>query len=116
MRGSLSAVWTVRGARNRSCGQRPVFISFPLCSMERSTSKPAQVFRARGVSASVFKKQSGKDTPFFKVAIQRTYKDGDDFKTTSSFGRDELPLVAHVANQAWEFVLEQEAASRSDTA
>ena len=76
-------------------------------------NSPVEVFRFRGVSASVFENES-ENGPFFKVAIQRTYKDGKDFKTTSSFSRDELPIVAHVANKAWEFVLEQESSRQRD--
>jgi hypothetical protein len=78
-------------------------------------NKPVAVFRARGVSASVFENRSEQGAPFHKVTLQRTYKDGAQFKTTSTFSRDELPIVAHVAHQAWEFVLEQEAARRTDT-
>lgn len=34
------------------------------------------------------------------VTFQRLYKDGDDWKTTESFGRDEPPVVAKVADMA----------------
>ena len=72
-----------------------------------------KTFRYRGVSASVFENQSEQHGPFFKTSIVRTYKDGNEFKTTSSFSRDELSVVALIATQAWEFILEQEAARNS---
>jgi hypothetical protein len=80
-----------------------------------NSNKPVKSFRLRGVTASVFenKTEDGKSS-FFKIAIQRTYKDGDEFKTTTSFGRDDLPIVALLSKRAWEFVLEKEATGRND--
>jgi len=97
-----------------------LYIRFPISTMESSTTstKPIKVFRLRGVSASVFKnaaKSDDRDVSFFKVSLQRTYKDGDDFKTTTSFSRDDLPVAEHLLRKAWEFVLESEAASRKDS-
>ncbi len=77
------------------------------------SNKPAKVFRRRGVSASVFENQSEQNGPFHKVQIVRTYKDGDEFKTTSAFNRDELPIVALLTQQAWEYVLAEEASQRN---
>ena len=87
--------------------------------MENSNkpSKPAKVFRLRGVSASVFanKAAKGRDVPFYKVSLQRTYKDGDEFKTTTSFSRDDLPVVNLAVQRAWEFILETEVEDRKDS-
>jgi hypothetical protein len=41
------------------------------------------------------------------VTFTRLYKDGDDWKTSSSFGRDELPLVAKVADLAHSWIFQQ---------
>lgn len=84
--------------------------------MVQAPTKPVKVFRVRGVSASVFQNQStadGRDAVFYKVALQRTYKDGKEFKTTSSFGRDDLPVARHVLQQAWEFILGAESSASS---
>jgi hypothetical protein len=40
------------------------------------------------------------------VTFARLYKDGDDWKQTESFGRDDLPLVAKVADQAHTWIYE----------
>jgi hypothetical protein len=37
----------------------------------------------------------------------RIYKDGNDWKTTDSFGRDDLPLVAKVADLAHTWIFQQ---------
>ncbi|MCA9073691.1 MAG: hypothetical protein KDA93_01570 [Planctomycetaceae bacterium] len=78
-------------------------------------NQPIETFRLRGVSASVFENQTDDDRPFYKVSLVRTYKDGDQFKTTSTFSRDDLPIVAHLAHQAWESILECEQEQRSST-
>src|SRR5688500_5220712 len=73
-----------------------------------SAQKPIKTIRLRGVSASIFAnkaKVDGKDMTFHKVSVQRAYKDGDDWKHTSSFSRDDLPVVNTVLQRAWEFIL-----------
>ena len=87
---------------------------------ETATSqKPVKVIRLRGISASVFAnraKSEGRDITFHKVSVQRSYKDGDDWKQTTNFGRDDLPIVKVVLQRAWEFILDTEAARGKDTA
>ena len=41
------------------------------------------------------------------VTISRLYKDGDDWKDTTSFGRDDLPLVAKVCDLAHSWIYSQ---------
>ena len=38
------------------------------------------------------------------VTISRLYKDGEDWKESTSFGRDDLPLVSKVADMAHTWV------------
>ena len=86
--------------------------------MAQSTTKPVKVFRSRGISASIFAnpaKSDGRDITFHKVSLQRTYKDGDEWKTTTSFSRDDLPIARLLLDRAWEFILEAEASHGSDT-
>ncbi len=85
---------------------------------ETASNKPVSVFRLRGISASVFANsaQSGdRDITFHKVTLQRTYKDGDEYKTTTSLSRDDLPIAKLLLNRAWQFVLDLEADSNRST-
>lgn len=41
------------------------------------------------------------------VTIQRIYKDGNEWRTSDSFGRDDLPLVAKVVDIAHTWIFEQ---------
>ena len=85
--------------------------------MAQASTKPVKTYRFRGISASVFEnhaKANGRDVTFHKVSLQRTYKDGDDWKTTTSFGRDDLPIARLLLEQAWQFILEAEASRSKD--
>ena len=82
-----------------------------------SAVKPAKVFRRRGIAVSVFANTTevdGRRVSYHKVTIQRTYRDGNEFKTTTSFGRDDLPVVRLLISQAWEFILDAESSRGSD--
>ena len=41
------------------------------------------------------------------MTLSRLYKDGDDWKDSTSFGRDDLPLLAKVADLAHTWIFEQ---------
>lgn len=49
------------------------------------------------------------------VTISRIYKDGDQWKSSESFGRDDLPLVMKVANIAHTWIFEQGHASSDES-
>ena len=79
---------------------REAFCFFPPFTMTESKvspNKPWKTFRSNGVSASVF--QNTVKTPegerlYPKVSLTRTYREGDEFKSTNSLGRDDLPVAA----------------------
>ncbi len=50
------------------------------------------------------------------VTISRLYKDDDSWQETSSFDRDDLPLVAKVADRLHSFIYEHNAESRQPDA
>jgi hypothetical protein len=41
------------------------------------------------------------------VTVSRLYKDGDQWKQSASFGREDLPLVAKVVDRAHTWIYEQ---------
>ena len=69
--------------------------------------QPSAKFRMGRISATVWENQGDKG-PWFSTTILRSYKDGDDWKTTSSFGRDDLPLVEKVAAQAHAWIFHRQ--------
>jgi hypothetical protein len=42
-----------------------------------------------------------------KVTVTRLYKDGEEWKTTDGFGRDDLLTLAKVLNLAHSWIFEQ---------
>jgi hypothetical protein len=74
--------------------------------------KPERVFRIGAVSASVFvnevKSDNGK-REIRNVNLQRRYHDGEEWKSSSSFGLADLPQAIAILELAMEHVAEQEA-------
>jgi hypothetical protein len=43
----------------------------------------------------------------YNVTFARLYKEGEEWRTTESFGRDDLLVVAKVADQAHSWIFDQ---------
>lgn len=86
---------------------------FCMSKTKETSNKPMKKLQLRGISASVFENQSENGHTFYKVSITRTFKDGDEFRTTSTFSRDDLPIVQELTRQAWLTILKAEADSSS---
>ncbi len=77
-------------------------------SAAKNPNAPVFSMRRKGVSVSVFDNQSGEGKTFYKALVQRTYKEGEEFKTTTSLSRDDLPVAQILMGKAYEFILEAE--------
>ncbi len=65
--------------------------------------KPAHEIRLGSVKATIWENETT-NSKRHNVTVTRLYKDGDDWKRTESFGRDDLPLLAKVADQAHSWI------------
>ncbi len=81
--------------------------------MATNDNKPVRTFRLRGVKVAVFENKAEQGA-YYKTALQKIYRDGEEWKTTTSLGRDDLPVARLLLGRAWEFILETEAASRAN--
>ena len=84
-----------------------------------ATNKPVQAFRVRGISVAIFANEvSSKDGrrqyTMHNVSLQRTYRDGDEYKTTSVFRRDDLPILQRLVQQAWDYIVKVESDDAPD--
>lgn len=70
------------------------------------SNSPTKKFRIGFVTANVWANQNG-DRTFYTVDLQRTYKDGDELKNTSSFNHADLLNVGRVAARAEAWIAEQ---------
>ncbi|QDT13482.1 hypothetical protein [Planctomycetes bacterium K23_9] len=59
-----------------------------------------------GVRASIWKNES-KNGPWLGVTITRTYREGEEYKDSPSFRRDDLLFVAKAAELAFSWCLKQ---------
>ena len=76
--------------------------------------KPEKVIRFGSISASVFVnevKTEGGTKTLRNVKIQRRYKSGNDWKTSSSFTLADLPTAIAVLQKAMEYVANKESGS-----
>ena len=64
-----------------------------------ANQKPVDEIRIGRVKATVWKNGT-EAQPRYNVTFSRLYKDGDHWKSTQSFGRNDLLVLAKVADQA----------------
>ncbi len=79
------------------------------------SNRPVHEIRLGHVKAVIWANQT--DTGVrHNVCVQRLYRDGDTWATSESFGRDDLPLLAKVADLAhtWIFIETQNGLGRSE--
>ncbi len=74
--------------------------------MSTETKKPVHEVRIGSIKAAIWANDTEKGVRH-NVTFQRLYKDGDEWKSSDSFGRDDLLLVAKVANMAHTWIYEQ---------
>lgn len=79
-----------------------------MTTAKKTSNKPVEKFTLRGISVSIFENSSDEGHVYYKTSITRTYKDGDEFKTTSVFSRDDLPIVELLTRKAWIAILSRE--------
>ena len=68
--------------------------------------KPTHVIRFGAVKAAIWDNSAG-DTLRHNVTFAKIYKDGEAWKVSESFGRDDLLCLAKVADHAHSWICEQ---------
>ena len=71
-----------------------------------AANQPVHEIRLGRIKANIWENSTSKGVRY-NVSIAQLYKDGDQWKSTTSFGRDLLPLVAKVADLAHTWIFEQ---------
>jgi hypothetical protein len=66
--------------------------------------KPIHEIRLGKVRAAIWENGTDNDRVRYSVSFSRLYKDGDQWRDSSSFGRQELLLLAKVADLAHTFL------------
>src|SRR5262249_8597487 len=68
--------------------------------------RPTNEIRLGSIKATIWKNETPSGFRY-NAPLSRLYKDGEQWKSTESFGRDDLLLVAKVADQAHSWICQQ---------
>jgi hypothetical protein len=80
---------------------------------DANKAQPVQVFRLGRIKCAVWENEAD-SKKFYNVTFARTYvDDAKNYHDTDSFGRDDLPLVAKLADRAHTFIFEHKAGSKT---
>jgi hypothetical protein len=78
-------------------------------------NRPAHTARYGAIKCTIWRNES-RNGPFFSTVISRSYKEGEDWRESPSFGQEDLPTVAKAALDAHSWVREQLASEREAAA
>jgi len=74
--------------------------------MAKAKQQPAHEIRLGAIKATIWENQTTVGTRH-NVTVSRIYKDGEEWKQTESFGRDDLQLLAKVVDHAHTWIHQQ---------
>jgi hypothetical protein len=74
--------------------------------MKNTKQKPIHEVRLGRIKAAVWRNETDNGVRY-NATFSRVYKDGDNWKSTDSFGRDDLLLLSKVADQAHSWIFQQ---------
>jgi hypothetical protein len=77
---------------------------------EQSKKRPIHELRIGLVRAAIWQNE-GTNGSWHSVTFERLYKEGDDWRSTGSFGRDDLLVLSKLSDQAHTWVVAQDARS-----
>jgi hypothetical protein len=80
-------------------------------SQQKTNNKPVHVVRYGAIKAAVWLNQTSAG-PMHNVTISRTYKDGEDWKESGSFGADDLLSAAKAFDEAHTWIFAERERSR----
>jgi hypothetical protein len=72
----------------------------------KAKTKPIHEVRLGHIKAAVWRNETEVGVRY-NVTFSRLYKDGDNWQSTESFGRDDLLLLAKVADQTHSWICAQ---------
>lgn len=69
-----------------------------------NANRPVHEFKLGRIRASIWPNENDRRETWFSVSIERVYRDGDQWRTTTSFGRDDLPLISKASELAYAWI------------
>ncbi|MCA9078708.1 MAG: hypothetical protein KDA93_27030 [Planctomycetaceae bacterium] len=75
-----------------------------------ANNKPVHQIRLSAIRAAIWLNRSRKTSvSWFTVTVTRSYRDKEELKDTTTFRRDDLPIVSKVVEMAYTWIWEQSA-------
>ena len=71
-----------------------------------TAKKPVEEIRQGRIKAVIWENETDSGIRH-NVTVARIYKDGEDWKESTSFGRDDLPLLQEVLHEAWKWIYDE---------
>ena len=68
-------------------------------------AKPVHQVRLGRIRAAIWQNNTD-NGPRHNVTVSRLYRDGDQWRDSASFGREDLPLLAKVCDRAHSWIFE----------
>ncbi len=84
--------------------------------MAQQKQKPVHEIRLGRIRAAIWANETENRQVWFNVTVSRLYKDGDQWKDTSTYRRDDLPIVAKVVDMAYAWIWGQDVPADPDEA
>ena len=78
-----------------------------------NSKPPIHTVRFGSVKAAIWQNETS-NGHMYNVTVSRTYRDGEQFKDSSSFGPDELLTLAKALDEAHSWIFEQRARDREE--
>ena len=72
----------------------------------QAANRPVHEIRLGRIKAAIWENETQTGSRH-NVTLQRIYKDGDEWRSSDSFGRDDLPLVQKVSDLAHTWIYQQ---------
>lgn len=79
------------------------------------SNRPIHEIELGRIRASIWTNVSDRNDVWFTVSIVRLYREGDQWRTTTSFGRDDLPLVSKAAEMAYAWIWKAKEAKHAES-
>lgn len=77
--------------------------------MSNNSNGPVATLKDHYIKAAIWKNES-ENGSFYAATVERTYKDGDEYKTSHSFSGRDMLAAGHLLIRAYEQSLELEQA------
>lgn len=75
-------------------------------------NRPVEEILLGGVKAAIWRNETESGVRY-NVTFERIYRDGKEWRSTNSFGRDDLLLLAKAADQAHTWIIEADREAKS---